>query len=152
MATTTTAFKADRKVVKSGVRLSTKAAAAWDEVRDNGSSINWLLVHLVKKKLKLMRKGIEGFPALTAHLEDPSIALYGVFAFNGGTKFAFMSYIGADVSGMQRAGAGMKRSGAALCFDGTIADISFTGEAGELDCAAVAARLGGTDAEFMRTT
>ena len=92
MATTTTAFKADRKVVKSGVRLSTKAAAAWDEVRDNGSSINWLLVHLVKKKLKLKRKGIEGFPALTAHLEDPSIALYGVFAFNGGTKFAFMSY------------------------------------------------------------
>ena len=115
-----------RKKMKSGLKLSKKAAAAWYSLRMDADPLQWLLVKPEKKKLKLACKGNGDYAELVSNLGEDEV-LFGVFAFRpdgGDRKFAFISSIGERVAGMARASAGMTRAGAQLLFEGTVCDVA----------------------------
>ena len=132
--------------MKSGLKLSKKAAAAWYSLRMDADPLQWLLVKPEKKKLKLACKGNGDYAELESNLAADQV-FFGVFAFRpegSDRKFAFISYIGDRVAGMARAGAGMARAGAQLLFEGTVCDVACIEEsdaAPEVVAAKIAAAL-----------
>ena len=125
------------RVQTSGIDTSAPLIAkAWSALRSG--PVRWLLVGYGESDhrassvaMELEGSGEAGFDELVAFLGTPRAAgrvMYGAFSVRVGRqrKFVFLSFIGDDVSGMQRAKVSMHKQGVANFFEGVCASMSVT--------------------------
>lgn len=91
-----------------------KIVRAYEEVRDDNTDTNWLLLGYggSKKTLQLYGSGDGGLKALVAKLPDNEV-VYGylrvVYGDSGRSKFVFVTYVPETLSGLAKAKANMHK-------------------------------------------
>jgi len=93
---------------------SSQIKNAYDQVRDDGTPLNWMLMGYgsSKKALELYGSGEGGLEELVANLKDDEVT-YGyvrvIYGDSQRSKFVFVTYVPEGLSGMNRAKANMHK-------------------------------------------
>jgi len=114
----------------SGVDVSDPAIQeAWAEVRNDGSTKNFLLLGFAEgTKINVKQSGSGGLDEMRSGLSDDEI-LFGAIRVqlpSGGAKFFHIFFVGANVSAMKKGKSGMFKSGVLQALEGAHGEINLT--------------------------